>query len=346
MSHPYARLSASAFWRSAVASRHPAEIGPVWQPRQPITPETRIATFGSCFAQNLGRALRERGHCWVQTEPPPAALSAENARRFSYDAFSCRTGNIYTTPLLLQWTRWALGLDAPPGEVWRGEEGVHDPFRPAIEPGGFASAAEMLASRKVAIAALRRAIAGSDCLVFTLGLIEGWWNRARGIEYPMCPGTAAGAFDPALHEFRMLSFAEVLDALERAIGLMRGENPALRFILTVSPVPLTATAGGEHVLLASTEAKSVLRAVAGQLARQHDHVEYFPAYELISAPPFRGMFFEPNLRTVSRTGVELVMDHFFGAKANTSAAGPASPVTPSAADIACEEELLASFAPS
>ena len=40
-------------------------------------------------------------------------------------------------------------------------------------------------------------------------------------------------------------------------------TPKLRILLTVSPVPLTATAGDDHVLLATTYSKSVLRAGRG-----------------------------------------------------------------------------------
>ena len=40
-------------------------------------------------------------------------------------------------------------------------------------------------------------------------------------------------------------------------------------------------------------------------------LDYFPAYELIAAPPYKGMFYEANMRTVSKAGVTFVMDAFF-----------------------------------
>ena len=76
-------------------------------------------------------------------------------------------------------------------------------------------------------------------------------------------------------------------------------------------LPLTATADKAHVLLATTYSKSTLRAVAGDLAASSDDIDYFPSYEIISQPPTRGIFFEPNMRSVSQRGVDLVMGHFF-----------------------------------
>ncbi|WP_428660504.1 GSCFA domain-containing protein [Reyranella sp.] len=50
-------------------------------------------------------------------------------------------------------------------------------------------------------------------------------------------------------------------------------RPGVRFLLTVSPVPLKASASQNHVLAATTYSKSVLRAVAGQLADTYDDVD-------------------------------------------------------------------------
>jgi hypothetical protein len=92
---------------------------------------------------------------------------------------------------------------------------------------------------------------------------------------------------------------------------MKSLNPAVRFLLTVSPVPLTATASSDHVLTATTYSKSVLRAVAGQLTQEHADIDYFPSYELIASHWSGGAFFDLNLRTVTSDGVEAAMRLFF-----------------------------------
>jgi hypothetical protein len=91
---------------------------------------------------------------------------------------------------------------------------------------------------------------------------------------------------------------------------MKKVNPQLRFILTVSPVPLTATKSGNHVAVATMASKSILRAVTEELM-SHVDVDYFPSYEIINSPIFKGTFFEPNQRSVNPYGVKFVMDNFF-----------------------------------
>ncbi|MFM9937658.1 MAG: GSCFA domain-containing protein, partial [Novosphingobium sp.] len=94
-------------------------------------------------------------------------------------------------------------------------------------------------------------------------------------------------------------------------AILKAVNPGARMLLTVSPVPLIATATDQHVLPATIYSKSVLRAVAGDLAADHAEIHYFPSYELIIGHPSRGMFFDPDLREVNDFGVNLVMNQFF-----------------------------------
>lgn len=359
MANPYQSLPKKAFWRPAVADRTMFEIDELWDPKLPIARSAPVATFGSCFAQHIGRALRSRGFNWHITEPAPTLFSPESAREFNYDVFTCRTGNIYTTSLLRQWTSWALGETTPPDEFWEKDGRIYDPFRPVVEPRGFASVEEMRQSRQATIEAFRRAIERSSTFVFTLGLTESWVNAAHGYEYPMCPGTAAGEFDAARHKFVNQPFHQIRDNLTASINMMRGVNKQLRFLLTVSPVPLTATYSGKHVLVATMHSKSVLRAVVGFMEGMSMAIDYFPSYEIINSPVFRGSFFEPNQRNVAQFGVDFVMDQFFrslqrkfGAKAAPpapAAAAPApaasAPARPArrSADVVCEEELLEAF---
>ncbi|MCB1346302.1 MAG: GSCFA domain-containing protein [Rhodobacter sp.] len=351
---PYSRVNARGFWRPAVAERHMLDITDLWQPKFPIGREDRISTYGSCFAQHIGAALRGSGFRWFEAEEPPFGLSPENRKRFNYGVFTARTGNIYTTTMLLQWVDWALGHAPVPDEIWEDGGRFQDPFRPAIEPEGFDSVAELRACRQATLAAFRRSITQADVFVFTLGLTERWINARQGHEYAVCPGTAAGRFDPQAHVFAPLQVAQVLRALGEAMDKMRAVQPALRFLLTVSPVPLTATMSGKHVLVATMESKSILRTVAGQLAANRDHVDYFPSYEIINAPAFQGVFFDPNKRTVNPAGVAFVMRQFFaGLGIDPSAPGGSQPprgtrpgqdATTGATEILCHEELLDAFA--
>jgi hypothetical protein len=384
MSNPYTDLPTRAFWSPAVGKRDALDIDELWEPKWPVMPRMKIATFGSCFAQHFGRALARRGYQWFDAEPAPAALSEDTAKAFNYGVFSARTGNIYTVSLLHQWAQWATGEATPPDEIWEKDGRFYDPFRPAVEPKGFASAEEARASQALTIEAFGRAMRECNLFVFTLGLTESWWHK-DGYEYPMCPGTVAGEFDPEQHEFRNQSYAFIEKKLRQAIQLIRKVNPKVRILLTVSPVPLTATKSDNHVLVATTYSKSTLRAVAGDVAGPRKFVDYFPSYEIIASPPFEGQFYSDNKRGVEMYGVDHVMANFFacmGAKfpkavrTGENASGPkaerraraeaiaarkaaqaerrAARAAPAEAEsseakdadeLVCEEELLAAFGP-
>lgn len=355
--NPYLSLDETAFWAPAVARRDMFEIEGLWKAPFSITARTKIATFGSCFAQHFSRALLARNFAWLNAEPAPALMSPELAKKLNYGVFSARTGNIYTASLLRQWTEWALGVKPSPPICWEMEGRFHDPFRPAIEPGGFGSEQEMLALRAGSIAAFRKALLTCDLFVFTLGLTESWWDAEGGFEYPMCPGTVAGTFDPQRHVFVNQDYAAIRQALGETIRMIRkarGTGP--RVLLTVSPVPLTATNSGEHVLVATMGSKSILRAVAGDIARRIPAVSYFPSYEIIVSHPFRARFFEQNLRGVRQEGVEHVMANFFAGLGDGTLANPSAmpaperteavPETDPDDDPVCEEELLKAFGPA
>ncbi|MGL4237078.1 GSCFA domain-containing protein [Tabrizicola sp.] len=360
MPHPYETLPEDRFWRTAVADRDAMEISGLWKPKYAVRRRTRIVTAGSCFAQHFAKALVARRYRWVDFEPGPAGLTPAQRHDYHYGTFSFRTGNIYTPRMLLQWLTWALTGAEPPEEVWESGGRFYDPFRPGVEPGGFASVDELQASRRDTLAAIAAAVKGADVFVFTMGLTEAWQSRASGVEYAVCPGTVAGEFDPEAHVFVNHGFAALMADMTAALRLMFRTNRRLMVLLTVSPVPLTATASGNHVLTATSHSKSLLRAVASELTRDQVRVDYFPSYEIITHPAYRGRFFAPNLRSVLPEGVDHVMSNFFRdqAAAFGEAGTPAPIVEPSplsdepaepelteAEELRCEEEILAAFAP-
>lgn len=351
MTHPYEGLPPSAFWRSAVAEPGPHGLSGLWSPKFPIRKTDVIATAGSCFAQHIGRELVANGYGWTDFEPAPPFLTDEDCKRFNYGVFSFRTGNIYTPSMLLQWLRLAYGEAEEDPEIWREGNRVWDPLRPAVEPGGFADEAECRAARQSTYKAIRAAVERADVFVFTLGLTESWRNAQTGLEYALCPGTVAGEFDASRHVFDNANARAVSRSLSAAAKFMRRKNPGLRILLTVSPVPLTATASGQHVLTATSYSKSTLRAAAAMVADDRAWIDYFPSYEIVTHPVFRGMAFAPNMRSVDPAGVAVVMRHFFadqfaafgkprGDKKRNAALE--RPVDANA--VLCEEEMLDAFA--
>lgn len=351
--HPYRGLPPERFWRSAVAERAADSVDPVLGARFRIEPATAVATAGSCFAQHIARRLDQRGFHFLRTEPAPAELAAEEAERRHFGLFPARFGNLYTARQLLQLVERAWGERVPLERAWLREDGrLVDPFRPQIEPDGYATVEALDVDRDAHLAAVRRMFETLDVFVFTLGLTEAWRSRDDGSVYPVAPGVAGGSMDPARHEFVNFTLAEVDADLERFVARLAAINPRARLILTVSPVPLAATYEDRHVLSATTYSKAVLRVAAEQLARRHGHVDYFPSYEIITGSFSRGRYFETDLRSVTDSGVDHVMRLFFRhyAQQQDGAATPAAADEARLAEarqnlrVLCDEELLAAAA--
>jgi hypothetical protein len=345
---PYSNAEPWRLWRRAVAGPAQGDVDPGVVGAFTLAREDRVVTAGSCFAQHIGRHLRLRGFRHFITERAHPVLDEATAAEFQYDVYSARYGNLYTARQLLQLFQRAFGQFAPVEDRWEENGSFFDPFRPLIQPGGFASRAEFQRDRDQHFHAVRRAFAELDVLVFTLGLTECWESTADGAVFPLCPGTAHGAFDAARHRLRNLSVQEVTDDLRAFVRLLRGVNPAARVILTVSPVPLVATAEQQHVLSATIYSKSVLRVAAETVSRAGDAV-YFPSYEIITGPHARRSYFAEDCRTITEAGVAHVMRSFFRQDADGDGAMPVHAdetagdpaVGQSIVAVLCEEEGLA-----
>lgn len=349
MTHPYQDLPSRNYWRQAVGSNDYTTFSDLWNPKFEILKSDKTITAGSCFAQHMSAAMQRAGFNWLNCEPAPEYLLPEQAKAYNYNVYSFRTSNIYTARALRQWIEWAENKGrAISDRVWEKDGRFFDPYRPTIEPGGFATREELEASRQTVLAAIRRAVRDADLFVFTMGLTEGWQNTRSKEVYAVCPGTAAGTFDAAQHRFMNQDYTDILADMEWVIQKLRKINGGLKFLFTVSPVPLVATASHQHVLPATIYSKSVLRAVAGALEQRYDFVDYFPSFEIVSAFPFKGDFFEANRRSVRPEGVNFVMSHFIGALTGEAPTELAPDPAPKAAQadmdatdtLVCEEMFL------
>lgn len=147
-------------------------------------------------------------------------------------------------------------------------------------------------------------------LVFTLGLTEAWEDPRDGAVFPLAPGVSGGDWNPEAARFRNFDEDETWHDLRDALALVRERNPAVRVILTVSPVPLAATYEPRHVAVSTAWSKACLRIAAERAARRLPGVMYFPSYEVITSPQVRGRYWAENGRDVREEGVEHVMRLF------------------------------------
>ena len=367
MNNHYSGLPSQCFWKSGVVHSTDKDLREtIYCPKWEITPNHKIVTAGSCFAQHISRSLRKKGCSFLDYEKAPPGLPLEERYKFGYDMFSARYGNIYTVrqlkhlieeahsarKLFSEQICWKL-IDAP--------ERIVDPLRPMIEPYGFASKEEMLQSRILHLNRLNSLLRDMDVFIFTLGLIEFWEHLDFGTALPIAPGI--NSYDTQGHSLYVphsMSYSEVLEDIYAVIKLIEAVRPLgsgqCKFLFTVSPVPLTATALSRHVLISNTESKSILRTAASQVAREFDFCDYFPSFEIMSNPACVSDNYEDNLRSVTPRGVSRAMatflhSHRLGKKMNAQKMAGASLFErmpgekridhlKQLEDVQCEESLL------
>lgn len=310
---PYEGLPRRQFWRAGVAESNMLSPTDLYSKKFEISMSDRVATAGSCFAQHISRQMRARGYSVLDAEPAPPSLPTEYWTEFGYGMYSGRYANIYTVRQLRQLVEEAIGLAVSPDPVWVKDGRYYDSARPSVEPNGLDSAEEVRLHRDFHLQKVKQLLLDCDVFVFTLGLTETWMHSGSGWAFPTAPGTIAGNWDSDKYHFHNFTTAEIVDDLRVVIDLIDRlrKGRALRYILTVSPVPLTASFEDQHVLVSTTYSKSVLRAAAGEIASSYQNIDYFPSYEIISNTWNRGVFYEPNCRSVTPTGVGTVMGVFF-----------------------------------
>jgi hypothetical protein len=309
--HPYSQLPDQNFWKRFVSDTPWPELQLGGAAKFQLNATSKIATAGSCFAQHIARYLAKSGlSTYIAENAHP--LSVEFGGEVeSYKLFSARYGNVYTARQCLEMFQQATGLRPMIEDFAEDDNRTYDLLQPNAVPHGFVNRNEARADRRFHLACVRRMFETADVFVFTLGLTEAWCHTKQGHTYPVCPGTARGQYDPHEHQPHNFTHSEVLADLHALVAGLTEINPALKVILTVSPVPLVATYTDQNVLVASSYSKSVLRAACGELQRQYTHVQYFPSFEIVGHVASFGQYLATDLREVAERGVSHVMRSFF-----------------------------------
>ena len=346
--NPYSGLPAERFWRKSVVNVPPFAVDP--RPEAPfrIAKTDRVATGGSCFAQRVAEALREVGFNYYVTETAPAGTAPDEAAARQFGTFSARYGNLYYTRQFVQLFDRAFGRFEPELKAWTREDGRYvDPFRPTVEPAGFASEAEVVAARAAHFGHVRELFRTLDVFVLTLGLTEGWRWRADGAALPLAPGVAGGTFDPALYECVNAGAGEVLGDLRGFLDRLWSVNPTARVVFTVSPVPMIATYMNRHVMESNSYSKSVLRVAAGEVCDAGDpRAIYFPAYDVVTSNVNAARYYNDDQRTINDAGVRHVMRSFLRTFSPDEAESRHRPVHATEAEVEgvagviCDEEEI------
>ena len=189
----------------------------------------------------------------------------------------------------------------------------------------------------------------TSLFVFTVGLTEAWMAKSDGAVFPVAPGVVTSSPDSGTYKFVNFTVSEIIADLDAFIVRLRGVNPDVRLLFTVSPVPLVATYENRHVLVSTTYSKSAIRAALDEVVRKYNFADYFPSYEIITGWYNKGRYFADDLRSVTQEGIDHVMRlfsrHYLGSKQTVAApaTGRADALRQEIAQVAkilCDEEML------
>ena len=236
-----------------------------------LEPRDPIFTIGSCFARNVEQALADRGFSLPMRDV---------FRRPEFAKTDRAVVNNYATPCIYNEIAWAFGEEhydetALLAELQPGRF-VDLNVTPSLRP----DTREIVGNRRRAITEAYRSSATCRVVIMTLGLSEVWFDAMSQTYLNVSPRPSMMKAEPDRFRLHVLSFEETLGYLTRAIDLLgKHGRPDQRVILTVSPVPLSATHRRQDVMVANTYSKSVLRAAAETIVSRYDHVVYFPSYE-------------------------------------------------------------------
>ena len=250
-----------------------------------IRPDTRVATIGSCFAEELASMMSEVG---IRGAMHPGGL-------------------FYSTATIRQELERIAGgwPERSTESLWAVDGSWVDPFRKYDTL--YPDEAALLADRSAADAAADEVFRGAAVVVVTLGLIETWRSRATGNTFRQIPHPRV--FRDLQPEFRRLTTAEMLDDLERIRVVVRDRLGA-ELVLTTSPVPLHATFTPLDVRIANTESKSRIRAAVSEFVDRHPDVHYFHSYEMVVTAERQSDFFKDDGRHVRRDAVRYIVSEF------------------------------------
>ena len=107
--------------------------------------------------------------------------------------------------------------------------------------------------------------------------------------------------------------ADVMASLEATLAVLRVTClPRVKFVLTVSPVPLYASFHSTDVVTGNSYSKATLRSAAQEIVDRHDDVDYFPAYEMVTATRADDVWSDDTLH-VRREVAAVIAERFVGA---------------------------------
>jgi GSCFA family len=296
-----AKPQSGGYAASACARISGGLVLPEVEPKFRLDEAAGFFCIGSCFARNIEEQLLYRG-----LHVPSKAIAARATEWISRpNGFV----NKFTTASILNELRWALdGAVFPESSIVEDRGGWRDlQLAAGLAPVELQRARELRAG----VTAYFRQIAQAGTVIITLGLVETWYDALAEVALNAAPLPWTIRRWPERFSLAVTGYAENVALLHEIVALLkRYGRPAVRIVLTVSPVPMDETFSGEDVVTANQYSKSTLRAAASDVARAYDDVQYFPSFEAVVTSQRAAAYSEIDQLHVKNGAVDAVTAHF------------------------------------
>ena len=129
---------------------------------------------------------------------------------------------------------------------------------------------------------LAHAVRSADCMILTFGVAPGLFHEASG-EFAFTNrhrDKTNFAYLEGDYALRTTSVAENVDNIRRILDIVRLLNPSCRMVMSVSPVPLTATDEMPSVIIADCVSKATIRLAVHEITAARPEIVYWPSFEM------------------------------------------------------------------
>ena len=243
------------------------------KPKFKVKKHDTIFTIGSCFARNIEKKLLSNSFT------VPVASYFVPKSEFPWAAPHIL--NEYTLATMHQRIASVLGefsYDDRSGIIE--QDGLfQDLF---LHRSCMPTTVERLVGRRREIDDLYKKIIGCDLCIITLGLVEAWYDSKYDCYLNSAPSKLKLSNESKRYFFRRINHRYCVDKLNDIIAMLKRLS-VKNILLTVSPVPIEVSFTKDDVVIANCYSKSVLRSCIEEILEEHQDVDYFPSYEIVTS---------------------------------------------------------------
>ena len=249
-----------------------------------LTPQSRIMTVGSCFADHIGQRL-------IQCLPNKQVKVNPNGVLYN-------PGSIYNLLIDLQ----APCFDDSGHFLFQSNDGLwhHWHYSTLFTAPSSNELTEKLQKQWAEAKILFNQL---DALFITFSTDHAYYlasGKLQGTLVTNCHKQPARLFVEDI-----LDPADLFDSWNFLLHSLHRQNPSLQIIFTLSPYRYAKYGLHENAL-----SKARLLQLIDSLCRNHEHTHYFPAFEIITDELRDYRFYEPDMLHPSEQAIDYVWERF------------------------------------